>query len=279
MTLRSFVQGALGEARYLPGIVGRRGRRSALLGALLLAASTATVLATANTTPTITSMTANTSQLNAGEALIITGTFADPDVTDAHTIFVNWHDGVAPQGQAEKVQLAPGQNSFQLSHTYPIPVAQRDIVVQVGDRQTPFHIIVNGVDTTNDNTTGGARDSRRFPLVVGPAEAGQTKSPDQQPSFVESSIKLTKTPGKTGLVSLQGDWTDGDDNAGIVTLVPSDGQAAKGLPACTSTAHHFKCMYQFPVPTPVKPKTWVYALDVSDGRGGHDLFKGQVQIP
>jgi hypothetical protein len=253
-----------------------------VLGVVLLAASTITVWATANTPPTITTMTANTAQLSAGEALVITGSFTDPDITDAHTVFVFWHDGTAvgtpADNVAEKVQLAPGQNSFQLSHTYPIPVAQQNITMTVGDRQQPFHILDKGGIDHNDNQTGGGRDRRHFPLVVGPARTGETP-PDQQPSFVESSIKLTKTPGKTGLVSIQGDWTDGDDNAGIVTLVPSDNQAPKGLPACTSTGHHFKCLYQFPVPTPVKPTPWLYALEVSDGRGGNDVFKAQVQIP
>jgi hypothetical protein len=278
LTFETIVHRALAHARNVPAIVCRAGTRSAALGAILLAASSVSVLATANTPPTFTSITANTAKINAGEALIITGTFADPDITDAHTIFVYWHDGVMREGEAEKVQLAPGQHSFQMSHVYPNPIVPRDINVSVGDRQQPYHILVGGIDVS-DNQTGSQRDTRHFPLVVGPARAGETPNPDQQPRFVQSSIKLTKMPGKTGLVTIQGDWTDGDDNAGIVTLVPSDNKPPAGLPACTSTGHHFKCMYQFPVPKPVKPTDWLYALEVSDGRGGNDEFKGTVQIP
>jgi hypothetical protein len=51
------------------------------LGALLLAASAVTAWATANTPPTITSLTVipNTSVINEGQTLTIAGTFADPD--------------------------------------------------------------------------------------------------------------------------------------------------------------------------------------------------------
>ena len=79
-------------------------------------------------------------------------------------------------------------------------------------------------------------------------------------------------------MTIQGDWTDGDDNGGVVTFVPSDEQP-RGLPACTSTGHHFNCMDQYQVQKPVQPTTLTYALEVSDGRGGNGLFKGKVQIP
>jgi hypothetical protein len=274
MRFGASIQGALKRACRLPATVQRSGRRSVALGAVLLVASTATVLATANTPVTITALTANTSQLNAGEALILTGTFADPDPGDAHTVFVYWHDDVMPVGQAEKIQLAPGQHAFQLSHVYPVPVSQRTVHFTIGDRQQPY-----ALPHVNDNQTGEGRDHREIPIAVGPANPTQTKQPDQQPRFVESSIKLTKTPGKTGLVSIQGTWNDGDDNAGIVTLVPSDEQLPKGLPACSSAGHQFKCLYQFPVTSPATPKTWVYALEVTDGHGGNGTYKGTVQIP
>jgi hypothetical protein len=270
MRFGSIVQGVLGRARRLPAVVGRTGRRSVALGAVLLVGSSASVWATANTPTTITSMTANASSLNAGQALVITGAFTDPDVGDAHTVFVYWNDGVISQGQAEKVQLAPGQHSFVLSHTYPIPVAA-SIQVYVGDRQQPFH--------TNDNTNGEGRDSRRFPLLVSPSTSPPKPTPDLAPSFIASSIKVTKAPGQTGLVTIEGDWNDGDDTTGTVTFIPSDEQPPRGLPACTSTGHHFKCIYQYQVPKPVQPTPWIFALDVSDGRGGNAVYKGNVQIP
>jgi hypothetical protein len=263
----------LKHARSLSEHVRRKGGRSLVLGAALLAVSTATALATTNTHVKVTTMTANTAKLSAGDALIITGTFEDPDAGDATTLFVYWHEEEGRVQKAEKVQLAPGQRSFQLSHTYPVAGPQRDVSVCVADRQLPFYPL-----HSNDNQSD-ACDFRRFPLIVNPADPNRPPHPDQQPRFVESTIKVTKTPGKTGLISIQGDWTDADDNAGIVTLVPSDGQPAKGLPACTSTGHHFKCLYQFPVPNPPTPKNWIYALEVMDGRGGHGVFMGNVQIP
>jgi hypothetical protein len=273
MTFGDSLRSALKQARSLSDHARRTGGRSAMLGAVLLAASTATVLATANTPAKVTVMTANAAKLNAGEALIITGTFEDPDAGDATTLFVYWNDDGSNHQKAEKVQLAAGQRSFQLSHTYPVAGPQRDVVVFVGDRELPFYPF-----PSNDNTSN-ARDNRRFPLVVNPADPNQTPHPDQQPRFVESRIKVTKMPGKPGLINIQGDWTDADDNAGMVTLVPSDGQPPKVLPACTSTGHHFKCLYQFPVPNPPTPKSWIYALEVMDGRGGHGVFMGNVQIP
>src|SRR5688500_2802620 len=69
----------LGHARRLLAGAFQSGRRSAVLGTILLIGSTVSVVATANTPPVITSLTVTPSVLNEGQAVTLTGAFTDPD--------------------------------------------------------------------------------------------------------------------------------------------------------------------------------------------------------
>jgi hypothetical protein len=238
-----------------------------VLGAVVLAASTVSVVATTNSPPQFTSFQSSAGKILAGQSVTVSGTFTDPDATDAHTVMIYWKDGVVSPGQAEKIQLAPGQGSFQVSHTYPIAIPETLVHVRLMDRQLPVH--------TNDNTTGSASDSRNFFIQVDPSGTPTNVAP----SFVESSIKVTKAPGQTGFVTIQGDWVDPNDDVGTVSFNAGDGLPPPNLPPCTSSGRHFKCMYTYRVPKPVTSKEYVFQLDVNDGHGGTDTYRSTIRIP
>lgn len=142
------VQYVLDRARRLPAGSWRTGRRSALMGALLLAVSTATVWASGNTAPRITSITGSASVTNPGKTLTVNGSFTDPDVGDSHTVFIYWSGGAVYV--KDKVQLPIGQTTFQVKHTYTEPLPPTNIKIVVTDHQRPFG--------SNDNSDGAGWD-------------------------------------------------------------------------------------------------------------------------
>src|SRR5215213_2233302 len=68
----------IGAKRALASPAGA-GRRSLALGTALVLGSTLTVLATANTPPTITNASLSQSVINEGGSVTLTGAFTDPD--------------------------------------------------------------------------------------------------------------------------------------------------------------------------------------------------------
>jgi PKD repeat protein len=70
------------------------------------------VVALANAVPVLTALTA-APRIVEGELLTLTGAFTDPDLGDAHTVVVEWGEGVA-----ETVALAAGARAFTLTHRY-----------------------------------------------------------------------------------------------------------------------------------------------------------------
>jgi hypothetical protein len=261
MMFETIVQRAREGWRRLPPVVRRRGRRSAALGAVLLAASTASVLATANTPPQIVTLVQSAPAISAGEAVIVAGTFTDPDATDAHTIVFYWDDGVSYPQRVEKLQLPPGQLAFQLSHVYPTPVRQANISVTVVDRLRP--------GDPNDNHAGEGRDNKQLALEV--------KTANVAPTFVDSSIVVDVRPFRTGFVTIHGDWKDPDSESGTVTLMPGDGHQSGSNTYCTSDGHHFQCLYRYRVVGP--PKEYTLRLIVKDDHGAVGTFESTVKVP
>jgi hypothetical protein len=257
---------ALARAHGLSTSIGQKGRRAVALGAVLLAVSTATVWATANTPPHITSLTASAALINEGQSITVNGTFADPDATDLHTIFIYWGDG--NPGQAEKIQLPAGQLAFQVSHTYQDNLAPTTIKVGVGDRQRP--------PETSDNTDGEGRDTGFLPIEV----------KNVAPHFAPG-ITVTKVPRAPGKVLVDGSFTDPGADGWKVLANFGDGlpnhqlfpPLPDGVSRCTVSGHQFHCEHQYNVPQFSPPKTYPIKLGVEDDDGGTGTFQTSVQIP
>jgi len=236
----------------------RAGRRSVALGAILLAASTATVLATANTPPHFTSLTVSPSVLNEGQSVVLNGAFTDPDTTDAHSMLVYWDGG--DSNFKQKVQLPPGQLSFQVHHTYTDNVASPTIKVVLIDRQHPID--------ANDNTDGiGGGETKFVPIQV----------KNVAPRFVDSSIVGSANAG--GVV-VEGDFTDpGADAIQLTAKIGLPINPAGQIPmACTlgKGERHFRCEYS--QQASFAAKTYNINLLVKDDDGGQDTHTMSVHF-
>lgn len=82
-----------------------------------------------------------------GQELILTGVFTDSDLTDAHTVTVDWGDGTVEVFDIEDVDLNDDGRSFELRHTYTTADAYA-ISVDVND----------GTDTGSDVLNVGVSD-------------------------------------------------------------------------------------------------------------------------
>jgi hypothetical protein len=254
---------ALDALRRLSTRTRRAGRRSAVLGAVLLAASAATVLATANTAPHITSLTVtpNVSVINEGQSLTINGTFTDPDATDRHAILVYWNDTPNNIGNAEKLQLPPGQFTFQLNHTFRDDVAPTHFIVEVVDHQDPIG--------SNDNNiqAGQGEDTRHVPIQV----------LNVAPRFVAGSITLTKGPNRS--VTVDGAFTDpGTLDTEQVTANWGDPYTpAPTTCTLTTDSRHFHCAHTYHAA--LVATTYRITLVARDDDGGTDTAPAVVTLP
>jgi hypothetical protein len=256
---RTRVTSARTWARGIPSTARKRGQRSALLGAVLLAASTATVLATANTPPHITSLTVTPSVANEGQTVTLRGTFTDPDTGDLHSIRIGWGDDTVT-GVKQQVQLPAGQLSFQVTHTYTDDLAPTTIKVSVLDRQTP--------PGTNDNTTGGSLG------VFGSVPIQVRNVP---PGFVDSSIVGTATV--SGVV-VEGDFVDpGRDSIQVFGTINPQNPFAAAPMTCShgKGERHFRCEYT-QAPNALA-QTYPIGLRVVDDDGGFDTHTMSVRFP
>jgi hypothetical protein len=259
---------ATDRARRLQASVLGAGRRSVVLGALLLTASTVTVLATANTLPTITSLTLNRTVVDEGQPVILSGTFTDPDAADRHTLKIDW-GGAEP---TQRIELPAGQLSFQVSHTY-----SDDLVID----NTPLHrfrVIVADhqlpVGTPpNDNNTGSIGQ------VAGFVPSLQVKN--VAPSLV--NITVTKQPTRdlrTVLAVVVGDIIDpGADTHQVAALwgdEPRLPQPPTRTP-CTVTGRRFRCEHTYT--RGASDRTFTISLRVGDDDGGLGNATTSVQIP
>lgn len=255
-TFESIAQHTLLGVGRLPRRLRRLGHPAAVAGALLLATSTATVWGTANTAPQFTSLTASASRINAGQTLVVNGSFTDPDPGDRHALLVYWSGGDV--SVKEKVQLPAGQTTFQLQHTYAERLPPTRIKVVLRDHQLP--------PGSNDNTGGSGGDVGYLPIEVNVA-----------PSFVESSIGMRKVQGPEGVtVVVEGAWIDPDPEDGWVSIRSGGGPPSRSISPCETTGRQFLCAREF---GHVLPGQRTIELKVVDGRGGIDTYTTTVRFP
>jgi len=237
----------------------RSGRRSAVLGTVLLIGSTAAVMATANTAPTITSATMSPGIIDEGQTATLSVTFTDPDAADLHTVWVKWHDG-SPK---EQVVLPAGQTSFQRTHTFRNSVSGPSgskVQVTVYDRTTP--------PGGNDNADGSGHDAEFAPIQVN----------NVAPRFVDSSIVGTASAG--GVV-VEGDFTEPSpvDTVQVTGAVGNPIFPPNQTPmACTllKGERRFRCEHtQQPN---LQARTYTINLLVKDDDGGQDTHAMTVRF-
>lgn len=251
----------LSHLRHALSASRRIGRRSAMVGALLVICSAATIGAATNTPPQITSASVSPAVTQEGGTVTLTGTFTDPDVGDAHVIRIYWADGSA----AQKIQLQAGQFSFQTTHTFIDNIAHGSIVVAVADHQLPVG--------SNDNTEGQGQDARHVPVQV----------KNVAPRFAPG-VAVTKVPKTPGKVVIDGDLIDPSKDRVTVTANFGDGNPSHPFPPkpvgtspCAVDGRRFHCEHQYAVQFP--PKTFSIALIARDDDGGSATFTSSVQIP
>lgn len=236
-----------------------------LLGALLLAASTATVLATANTPPTITSAAVAPTVLNEGQAAMLSVVFTDPDPGDYHTVRIKWHDMPLDQSFTEVIQLAPGQLSFTRTHTFKDSVrgpSGSQLQVTVYDRQT-----APGPGTPNDNSDGAGQAVVFVPIQVNnvaptiPPASVTVKRMGRRQVVVEGAVA---DPGTSDAVRVSATWYDPTSPAPTPCSMEKDGR-------------HFKCDHAYGASVPAG--TYGIFLDARDDDGGQGVYTTSVQLP
>jgi hypothetical protein len=253
--LSTTAQQALGGVRRAFAAPVRAGRRSLALGTVLVLGPTLTVLATANTPPTISNVSLSQSMINEGGSVTMTGAFTDPDAADSHTALIFWNDGTK-----QKVQIPVGQTTFQATHAFADDSSDTSVRVEVRDRQLP--------SGSNDNSEGLGMDAESLPLEI----------KNVAPTFAQN-VTVAKAPATPGKVIVSGDLVDpGADTLAVFanwnTAVPTVGN---GQP-CTVSQHHFQCEHTYPVPA-IGSKTYSIKLTVRDDDGGWTATTKSVQIP
>ena len=255
--VQAVLKKALTQSRSSVATSARIGRRSVALGAILVLGSTLSVLATGNTPPTITSLSVNSPIVNEGDTVTITGSFTDPDATDAHRVLVFWHD--EPK---QKVEVPVGATSFQLTHKIPDSSLSNHVTVEVLDRQLPPH--------ANDNTEGAAWDGQSVQLQV----------KNVAPTF-SGKLDVEKGRGQAGKVTIKGDVVD--PGADTVEVFANWGQSVPSLgpgQACTMTSKRsFECEHTYPVPMIGQPKSYNVKLTVRDDDGDQSVTTKAITIP
>ena len=176
------------RARRLPATLGRMASRPLALGALLLAASTATVLATANTPPKIVSASMSPNVLNEGQTAILTVSFTDANPGDSHTLRVKWRDTGPGAPMTEVIQIPPQQTTIQVPHTFKDTPANSAINVTLYDRQTP-------PGSPNDNTEGAGKDYVKVPVTVNNVAPSLPQPTTVTSSRVSATQVLVKIDG------------------------------------------------------------------------------------
>ncbi|MBE2224870.1 MAG: tandem-95 repeat protein, partial [Anaerolineae bacterium] len=61
------------------------------------------------------SLSVTPTEITEGQTITLTGSFTDPDIAGAHTLFIDWGDGNSTQ---PAIQLAAGIKDFEVTHTY-----------------------------------------------------------------------------------------------------------------------------------------------------------------
>lgn len=153
----------------------------------------------ANEPPTSIGVSLNPSTISENGTTLLTGTFADPDGGDHHTILVSWGDG-----RSGTVNLTNGQRSFSFSHQYldDNPLDRYTITVRVTDSEgenasASTNIAVqNAAPVINSLSTSAA--------TIGNASTGQSVA----------LLAAFTDPGTLDTFSVVIDWGDGTPTMG-----------------------------------------------------------------
>ena len=231
------------------------GQRSLVLGAALLLGSTLGVVATANTPPTWTNVSLSASVIDEGQEVSVAGAFTDPDDTDSHSIQIDWRE---PGTDQQKIDLPPGQTSFQVTHRFKDNRNLVPVRVTVIDHQP-------GVEP-NDNTSGIGYDTEELPLTV----------QNVAPSFAKA-IEVKKFALQPGKVVLEGNVVDpGTDTLEVSAAWGSSQQfPTLGIAPCSLVKGHFRCENTYPS----TPRTYNVTVRVHDEDGGEKSQGVRVEIP
>ena len=267
MYLHDTFRDALRQAKRLPGR-HLAGRWSLALCALLVAASTASVVATQNTPVDITSATLSKSVIEEGDTVTLSFNFADPDPGNGHSVYITW----GQSARTWKWRQPIGARSFQIDHTIKDDrnaYGQTDegIGIHVTDHQQPFD--------SNDNLDGESEDHHYLPITV------RNVAPS-----IGSNVAVSKTRPKptTVLVTLTGAIKDpGIDDTHEVTAIKDAGPkvaATAGTP-CPVSERRFKCEVTYIVPASLTTPSTTQAimLKVKDDDGGERITTTTVQVP
>jgi hypothetical protein len=260
MSFRSSVRRAFDRARHLPASRGRTDRWPAALSALLLAASTASVVATANSAPQFGGMRLSNSVAYEGETVTLVGVYSDPDDGDRHTLLVYWYGG--DSNEKQKILLPAGGSRFQATHVYADDFPPQPVKVVIYDHDLP--------DGANDNTGGMRSDTEFLHFEVR----------NVAPKFVEDSIRVEKK-GKRDVV-VEGDFTDPGTADEMQMFATWSDPASPETTRCSLSNgnRHFRCEHTYTqfVGFGIS-RTYTVGLVVKDDDGGFDQHETKVRLP
>jgi hypothetical protein len=254
-TIRTGLRHAVGAAVR----TCRSGPRALVLGALLVGASTATVLGTDNSAPELASVRLSAATAREGQTVNVIVAVGDADPDDSHTLLLYWEGGDSDNKQ--KVQLPAGQWLYEGSHTYADEVPTDHFKVVVYDHQLPVG--------ANDNTTGGAKYDTQFVRF---------SVENVAPAFATSSVTVTK-PGARRVV-VEGDVTD-PGTADTVAVSAAWGVQAPNAPTdcqMSNNSRHFRCEHTYPTLFGIS-RSYVIDLTAVDNDGGRGTHRTSVRIP
>ena len=246
----------------IAGAAARLSTRTAVLSAALVAASTVSVWATANTPPSNFTMSVDKPVIHEGESVTLTGSFTDPDAADLHSVVVNWFDG-----KKEKLQLPAGQLNFSITHTY--GNNNRD------NYQSKYGPALGIAD----------KDASQGPNDNAPGEnhwdqAGATiQVLNVAPTFGHN-VSVGRVRGEASKVVITGDVVD--PGADIVQVFAHWGQSLPQLgngPACTLTGKRsYRCEHTYPVPQ-IGQKSYTVKFTARDDDGDQTSITRTVTLP
>ncbi len=259
-SLLDAIQPTLDRIGHVSAAVARSSNRTVALSLMLLAASSVSVWATANTPPHNLSVSLSQTVVDEGQSVTLTGSFTDPDAADLHSVNVNWKDG-KPQ---QKVQLPAGQTTFSVTHVYPDNFPNyptyptRTLMVSVADKDA----------AAGPNDNAGGEDHWD-------AQSIQLELHNVAPSFAHT-ISVQKVAGKPGVVVVEGDVTDPGADTFEVSAKWGDGPQIQLNPyqPCTTAKRHFKCEHTY---KPAQVRGYSVELRVKDDDGS--VGKTTVQVP
>jgi hypothetical protein len=245
---------SLNRARSLAGSLKPSIRWPLVLGTFLLATSTAAVVATQNTPVDITNATLSRTVINEGDTVTLSATFADPDATDGHAVFINW----GKDGYLRKWRLPIGQRAFQINHTFrddknSYGQLNDEVSFTIVDHQLPWD--------SNDNTTGKTYDYARLPIQV------KNVPPTFPAAIASSTERISATLMKLTLDGMLAD-PGADTHEVRASMVVGPKTSPRAGTLCTVADRRFHCELTFKAPAQAYDQPiLLWAKDDDGGEG------------